>query len=456
MDNQKRGQWAGNIGFILAAAGSAVGLGNLVKFPYLAAKHGGGAFLLIYLLIVVLIGFPVMLAELTIGRKTNKNEIGAFRQLNKKFTWVGALGILTGFLINCYYCVIGGWTIKYLITYVTGANFGGDTDAFFGNFISSGLQPVLFALVFFVATGFIVWKGVAGGIEKASKFMMPALAILLVIIAIRSCTLPGAIEGIKYYLIPDFSKITGGTFIAALAQAFFSLSLGMGIMVTYGSYLSNKENLAKNALIVPAFDTIIAMTAGFAVLPAMFATGYEPAASTVGSLFVIMPGVFDKLPLPFVFGSLFFILVIFAALTSSISLMEGTVAYVSEEWKLGRTKAVLLVGAVETVLGILASLSLGGNINWMNWLPTVQAGGIKMMSFFDFLSENPDKLFMPIGAMMVCIFVGWFWGLDKAEEHIESEGNKFILKGYWRFAVKWIAPIAIFIIFLSGIGVINF
>lgn len=455
MENQKpRGQFAGNIGFILAAAGSAVGLGNLVKFPYLASKYGGGLFLLTYLLIVVLIGFPVMLAELTIGRSTHKNAIAAFRDLNKRFTWVGALGIIIGYMIVAYYNVIGGWSIKYFATYIIGGNFSGGADNFFGSFITAGFEPIVWLFLFLAATGFIVWRGIAGGIEKASKIMMPALAVLLIIVAIRSMTLPGAGAGIAFYLIPDFSKFSGAMVVAALGQVFFSLSLGMGIMWAYGSYLDDKENLSKNALIVPIFDTSIAVLAGFAVLPAMFATGFEPSASTVGSLFVVMPDVLSKLPLSAVFGAIFFLCVIFAALTSSISLLEGSVIYVTEEWHWSRGKAVLILSSVLMVLGSLASLSLGGNINIQ--FPQITSSGIGVSELFDFLSNTPDLLLMPICALMICIFVGWIWGTNKAIDHIESHNNKFILKRYWGIGIKYIAPIAILIILLNGIGVLKF
>lgn len=455
MENQKpRGQFAGNIGFILAAAGSAVGLGNLVKFPYLAGKYGGGLFLLTYLVIIVLIGFPVMLAELSIGRSVHKNAVAAFRTLDKRFSWIGGLGVLVGFMIVGYYSVIGGWSIKYFCKYLIGGDFSAGPDAVFGNFISAGAEPIIWLFFFLGATAFIVWRGVSGGIEKASKIMMPALVVLLIIVAIRSMTLPGAGEGLKYYLVPDFSKFSGAMVVAALGQAFFSLSLGMGIMVTYGSYLDDKENLSKNSLIVPAFDTSVAVLAGFAVLPAMVATGLEPSASTVGSLFVVMPGVLDKLPLTAVFGAMFFLLVIFAALTSSISLLEGSVAYVTEEFKISRTKAVLILSSVLMVIGSLASLSLGGNITVR--FPQITSTGIGVSEIFDFLSNTPDLLLMPLGALMICIFVGWVWGTDKAIEHVEQHNNHFILKRYWAFGVKYIAPLAILIILLSGIGIIKF
>jgi NSS family neurotransmitter:Na+ symporter len=462
MDNKEsRGGFAGNLGFILAAAGSAVGLGNLVKFPYRAAHFGGGMFVLVYLCIIVVIGFTVMLAEFAIGRSQHKNAVAAFRGLDKRFSWVGGLGVLIGFIIVCYYNVIGGWSIKYFFQYITGGNFGNDHAGFFGTFISAGFEPLVWFVIFMLATSLIVWFGVAGGIEKASKIMMPALTVLLIIVVIRSVTLPGAGEGLRYYLVPDMANFSGATFVEALAQAFFSLSLGMGAMVTYGSYLSDKENLSKNALIVPSFDTSIALLAGFAVLPAMsalpgFWTADGPAlsASTVGSLFQIMPGVLSSMPLGVVFGAAFFLCVIFAALTSSISLLEGATTYITEEFKWSRAKTVGILTAVMFVIGALASLSLGGNIT-IN-LPTIGAGGFTMKSLFDFLADTPDILLMPVCALMICVFVGWIWTPQKAAEHIESNGNKFYLKGMWQFCVKYVAPLAILIILLTGVGILKY
>lgn len=442
---EKRGQWASNFGFIMAAAGSAIGLGNLWKFPYLAGTHGGGAFVVVYLLIVLFVGFTIMLGEMTIGRKTGLNAIGAYRMLNKKFTWVGIAGVLSGFLILGFYNVVGGWVIKYIIQFVMGG-VQGDSAAFFGGFISSTFEPVFYALLFAVATAVIVWGGISGGIEKASKIMMPALFVLLIIVMIRSITLPGAGAGLEYYLKPDFSKLTPAAIVAALGQVFFSLSLGMGCMITYGSYLSKEENLEKDALIVPFMDTSAALLAGFAILPAVFAFGFEPGAGP-GLMFITLPQVFASMPAGALFGILFFVLVLFAAITSSISLLEVCCSYVIDQYKWSRTKATWLLSCIIFVLTALSSLSMGPMSNFL----------IFGKNFFDLLDYLTSNILLPLGGLMMLIFIGYFWGVDKAAEEIEQGGKfQFKLKSFWNIMVKFVGPIAVGIVFLNMLGIIKF
>lgn len=446
MEKEKaRGQWASNFGFIMAAAGSAIGLGNLWKFPYLAGTHGGGAFVVVYLLIVLFVGFTIMLGEMTIGRKTGLNAIGAYRMLSKKFTWVGIAGVLSGFLILGFYSVVGGWVIKYIIQFAMGG-VSGDSAAYFGGFISNSFEPVIYALIFAVATAIIVWKGIDKGIEKACKFMMPALFVLLVVVIIRSVTLPGANAGLEYYLKPDFSKLTPEAIVAALGQVFFSLSLGMGCMITYGSYLSKDENLEKDALIVPFMDTAAALLAGFAILPAVFAFGFEPGAGP-GLMFITLPSVFASMPFGAFFGVCFFVLVLFAAITSSISLLEVCVAYFVDEYKWTRTKATWLLSSIIFVLTILSSLSQGVLSNFL----------IFGKNFFDLLDYITSNILLPLGGLMMLIFIGYFWGIDKATEEIEQGGKfKFKLKGFWTIMVKYVGPIAVGVVFLNMLGIIKF
>lgn len=442
---KERGQWASNIGFIMAAAGSAIGLGNLWKFPYLAGTHGGGAFVVVYLLIVLFVGFTIMLGEMSIGRATGLNAIGAYRMLSKKYTWVGVAGVLSGFLILGFYNVVGGWVIKYIVQFVLGG-IQADSAAYFGGFISSAVEPVVYALLFALATALIVWRGISGGIEKASKIMMPALFVLLIIVMIRSVTLPGAEVGLKYYLKPDFSKLTPAAIVAALGQVFFSLSLGMGCMITYGSYLSKEESLEKDALIVPFMDTSAALLAGFAILPAVFAFGFEPGAGP-GLMFITLPSVFAQMPLGAFFGVLFFVLVLFAAITSSISLLEVCCAYVIDEYKWSRTKATWSLSIIIFVLTTLSSLSMGPMSNFL----------IFGKNFFDLLDFITSNILLPLGGLMMCIFIGYSWGVDKAADEI-TQGGKFEFKsrGFWTIAVKFIAPIAVFIVFLSTLGILKF
>lgn len=446
-NTSNRGQWASNIGFILAAAGSAVGLGNIWKFPYLAGANGGGAFVVIYLVMIVIIGFVIMLGEMAIGRNTHLSSVGAYKKLSEKWAFVGFIGVVVGFCILAFYSVIGGWVLNYIGKYLIGGISGAEAGNYFSGFIASTTQPIVWHLVFMVLCCVIVLKGIAGGIEKASKFMMPALFILLVIIAIRSVTLDGAIEGIKFFLKPDFSKVTIGTVMAALGQAFFSLSLGMGAIITYGSYLGNTENLEKNAVIIPAIDTAVALLAGFAVLPAVFAFGFEPGAGP-SLMFITLPSVFDSMPFGQFFGILFFILILFAALTSAISLLEVVVAFVIDTFKIERKKATIIISTILFFIGIPCSLANG---------PVMKDVLIFGYNFFDFMSFLAENLLMPLGGLLMCIFIGYVWGVDNISDEISCNGKyRFRSKPFFVIMIKYIAPVLIFIIWLNAIGVLPY
>jgi len=445
MEHEKRGQWASSFGFIMAMAGSAIGLGNLWKFPYLAGKYGGGAFIVVYLLIIVFVGFTIMLGEIVMGRATHLNALGAYKALNKKFTWVGAMGVLAGFLILGYYNVVGGWVIKYIAQFLMGG-VQGDSAAFFGGFITSAMEPIFWAFLFAFITALIVWRGIAGGIEKASKIMMPILFILLIILVIRSVTLPGASAGLEFYTKPDFSKLSAEGILAALGQVFFSLSLGMGCMITYGSYLKNDENIEKDAFIVPFMDTSAALLAGFAILPAVFAFGFEPGAGP-SLMFITLPSIFNSMPLGTIFGLMFFILVLFAALTSSISLLEVCNAYFIDEHGWSRTKATWVLSSCIFILTILSSLSQGP---WSNIL----IFGKNFFDLFDYIASN---ILLPLGGLLMCIFIGYVWGVDKAIKEV-MQGGRFAFKTqkFWTILVKYVAPIAVAFVFLNGLGLFKF
>ncbi|MDF2840338.1 MAG: yocR [Clostridia bacterium] len=444
MENGKRAQWGSNFGFIMAAAGSAVGLGNLWKFPYLAGKNGGGVFVLVYLLIVLFIGFTIMLGEMAIGRSTQLSSYNAYQRISKKWAFVGGIGVIAGFVILSFYSVVGGWVLNYLYQTVIGG-IPADTAAYFGSFISDPVAPIFWNMLFMAATALIVFKGIGGGIEKACKFMMPALFVILIIISIRAITLPGAAAGIAFYLTPDISKLTAGTVVAALGQVFFSLSLGMGCIITYGSYLGKEETLEKNSIIVPVLDTVVALLAGFAILPAVFAFGFEPGAGP-GLMFITLPQVFDKMPFGWVFGILFFILVLFAALTSSISLLEVTVAYMQDHHKWGRTKAVVILSSFMFLIGIPASLSMG---IWSG----IMIFGYNIFDFLVFISD----ILLPLGGILMCIFIGYVWGIDKAVAEITNGGKiPFKLKAFWTIMIKYVAPIAVIIVFLNALGILKF
>jgi len=440
--NKNRGQWSSKIGFILAAAGSAVGLGNLWRFPYTAGQHGGGAFVLVYLFFVLLIGSTLMLGELIIGRHTQLNPVGAYRKLRKNWAWVGGIGVLAPFLILSFYSVIGGWVLNYVIKSVTGA-FVADANMadMFLNFITNPLEPLIFHGIFALLTLIIVMGGISDGIEKSSKFMMPALFVMIILVAIRSVTLPGALEGIEFFLKPDFSKINGQVILAALGQVFFSLSLGMGIIMTYGSYLDKEQDLPQSSFIIPLIDTAIALLAGLAILPAVFALGFSPDQGP-SLLFITLPAVFAKMPFGSFFALLFFLLVFFAALTSSISLLETCASYVVDEFKWNRKKTSLLLGISVFLLGIPSSLGQGV----LSHVKLIK--GMDILDSIDFLATN---IMLPISGFLLCIFIGWVWGIDKALDEATNNGQiTFKLAGFWTFIIKWIAPVAILAIFLQG------
>lgn len=474
--SEKRGAWASNIGFILAAAGSAIGLGNIWKFPGKVGENGGGTFIVVYLIIIVLIGFAIMLAEITLGRKAQKNAVGAFEEINKKWTFVGKIGILTGFIILSYYSVVGGWVLKYITTYLTGADFGDNTATYFTNFVSNPIEPLLWHFGFMAITVFIVIRGVSAGIEKVSKFLMPLLFIVLIAITIRSVTLPGADEGLEFLFQFNASDIDITLIVTALGQAFFSLSLGMGIMITYGSYVSKKDSLPKSVVTIALLDTFIALLAGFAIVCAVFATDKSLIGGQGGGFaFISLPNVFAEMPVGNVFGLLFFLLLFCAAITSAMSILEGTVAFVTEEFKVSRTKAGVLMGSLMALLGCGYSLSQGAmdiKLPWLDFSPMVKK--IFMPESYALILESnagvapspltwqpmgnvmeltTDNLLMPLTALFVCIFVGWVWKPKKAIEEIRlNNSSKFVFAPVWAFLIKFVCPIAIVIILITTLA----
>ncbi len=440
---QKRENWGSRVGFIMAAAGSAVGLGNIWRFPYLAGQNGGGAFLIIYLIFAVIIGISIMTAELTVGRRTSLAAVGAYKTTSKNWTFVGVIGVLTAFLIMGFYPVVGGWSLAYIVKSFTGLiTPGNDMGAVFGSFMTGGVVPLIWTFVFLAMNVFIVTKGIAGGIEKAGKVLMPTLFILLILISIKSISLPGSGAGLEFLFKPDFSKVTGDTILAALGQAFFSLSLGMGCMITYGSYLGKQENLQQNAMIITVIDTMIATLAGVAIFPALFAFGLEPTAGP-GLVFVVVPSIFAEMGgIGTLFSALFFVALTVAALTSSVSLLEVVVAYLIDEKKLERKKAVYLTAAIMVVTCTMASLSLGA-------VPGISLFGVPAFDIFDILT---DKIFMAIGGMLLAIFAGWVLKKEDLKDELTNGGTiEFKLFETWYALIKYIIPIAIAIVAIFGI-----
>lgn len=439
---QKRDSWGSKFGFIMAAAGSAIGLGNLWKFPYLASKYGGGVFVVVYLTLIILIGFTMMLGELTIGRATKLEQYSAYKKLSPTWGFLGSMGILTAFMILSFYSVVGGWVIKYIVTYLTGG-VSGDTGQFFGNFVGSPVEPIFWHALFMILTLLIVMGGVAGGIEKASKILMPLLFLFLIILVIRSLTLPNAAAGVAYYLKPDFSKFNLDVVVRAMGQVFFSLSLGMGTLVTYGSYLKGDEDLQNSALTIPALDTLAALLAGLAIVPAVISFGMD-VESGPPLMFITLPKIFEAMPFGGIFGLMFFVLVLFAAVTSSISLLEVPVAWAVDTRGWSRKKAVLVFAAICWLVGIGASLSLGvWEFKFFN-----------NMGLFDVLDYLTSNIMLPLGGLLMALFYTLVWGYDNAFAEIKK-GSTFSLGSFWRVSMMIIVPIFMTILFLTQLGILK-
>ncbi len=440
---EQRSTFQGKIGFVLAAAGSAVGLGNLWRFPYLAAKYGGGMFLLIYIVLAITFGFVLMVTEIAIGRKTQLSPLKAFGSLSKKWGWVGKLATIVPVLIFPYYCLIGGWVTKYAAVMASGKVGEAANDSFFGEYISATVDPLIWFLLFIGATTLVVVFGVNKGIEKLSRFLMPALLVLTVILSVYVVTRPGASDGVKYYLLPNIKDLSPKTFLAALGQLFYSMSLAMGIMITYGSYFSKEEHIEKAARQIEVFDTLIAFLAGLMIIPAVFvfSAGDQEALGKGPSLmFVTLPKVFNSLPGGGIIGTAFFVLVLFAAITSSVSIMEAIVSGILDTFKISRLKATLLVAVFGIAVGIACSFGFG---IWSDF--TIL--GFDILDFLDFVSNS---VLLPLVGMLTCIVVGFVIKPDAIVSEIELNGP-FTMKRFYAAMVKWVAPIFIFAILVSGI-----
>ncbi len=436
--------FSGKLGFVLAAAGSAVGLGNIWRFPYLAARYGGGIFLLVYLILVVSLGFSLMIAEVAIGRKTKLSAIGAFRKLSEKWKFLGYLASVVPIIIFPYYCVIGGWVVKYLLVYATGGGMEAAGDTYFNDYIAKPAEPILWLAVYIGLTAVIVFFGVQKGIEKASRIMMPALVVLTLGVAAYSVTRPGALEGVAYYLIPDFSRFSVNTVLGAMGQMFYSMSLAMGIMVTYGSYMKREDDLEKSVSQIEIFDTGIAFLAGLMVIPAVFAfSGGDEAALNQGAglMFVTLPKVFaDAGTLGLVFGGLFFLLVLFAALTSSVSLMETVVSIFQDTFHWSRKFTCTLVMVACLVLALPSSLGYG----LLDWIAPL---GFSLLDFFDFISNS---VLMPIVALFTCLFVGWMVKPKLVIDEVKLSSS-FSREKLFVVVVRYIAPVCILLILISSV-----
>lgn len=443
MSNEKRSSFTGKIGFVLAAAGSAVGLGNIWRFPYLAAKYGGGIFLLVYILLAVTFGFALMTAEVAIGRKTGLSAIGAFRTLNKKYAFIGYLAAIIPVIILPYYSVIGGWVMKYLFAFISGNGAAAAGDTYFDGFISATAEPIVWFLIYIGLTALVVLFGVEKGIEKVSKVMMPVLIVLSLFIAVYSMFMPGAMDGVRYYLLPDLSKFSVTTVVAAMGQLFYSMSLAMGIMITYGSYMKKEVSLESSVKQIEIFDSGIAFLAGMMIIPAVFVfSGGTPEALGKGPslMFVTLPKVFGSMFGGQIIGVVFFLLVLFAALTSSISLMETVVSIVCDKFALGRKTACFAVFAGAVLIGLPSALGYG-------LLGGVKIIGMQFLDFFDFISNS---ILMPVVAFLTCVFIGYVIKPKTLIEEVEITGV-FKKKKLFEVVIKYVAPIFIVLILISSV-----
>jgi neurotransmitter:Na+ symporter, NSS family len=443
MEAETRGFWKSRMGFILAATGSAVGLGNIWRFPYVTGENGGAVFVLIYIGCVFLVGIPIFLAELSLGRHSRRNPIGAFKIITPNSNWkfTGYLFVITGLFILSYYLVIAGWTFGYIFKTIFFEKKA------FEEFASHGPLSLGLFVTFLIFTIYIVYGGIEKGIERWSKILMPLLPLLLLIIIIYTMRFPGAMRGIFFYLKPDFSQVTAKTFLVALGQAFFSLSLGMGAIMTYGSYLKKSENMVTSALTVVIFDIGIALLAGFAIFPAIFAMGKTPAEGAA-LVFIILPEIFSAMPGGIIIGTMFFILLSIAALTSAVSLFEVPVSFLIDEKKINRRSAVFIVAAVVLLLGIPSALSAGG-VDFLTDLPFWQ--GTAFLDMMDFIFGT---IALPLGGIMITIYVGWKWTIDKASREI-AEGNHYFLgtqSRLWGLIIRYICPLIILVILSHSAG----
>lgn len=440
-----RGSWGSRSGFILAAAGSAIGLGNIWRYPYVTGQNGGAAFVLVYLACVLFIGVSVLIAEITLGRHTTLNPVGAIKSISSSRLWpgIGYLGVVTGVGILSFYLVVAGWTLGYI---VKTAIHGTGT---FVEFIQDPAAEIGYFTAFLLLTTLVVAGGVEKGIERWSKILMPALFLILLGLMVFSLTLEGAGKGVEFYLKPDFSKIQGSTVLAALGQAFFSLSLGMGTMITYGSYLSKSESIPFSATAVAISDTLVAFLAGLVIFPALFSAGMDPASGP-GLVFNVLPTIFEQMPAGTAVGVFFFILLAIAALTSTVSLLEVPVAYLVDQKKWTRKKAVWVLTVIVFVVGLPSTLSQG-TVEFFSTVSLYNATGV-----LDIMNFLFGSLSLTIGGLLICIFVGWVWGAHKAAEELKAGASASIdwYVNLWQVLVKFVCPVIILLVLLNLFGIV--
>lgn len=464
MGKEKKNGFSGNVGFVLAAAGSAVGVGNLWRFPYLAAKDGGGLFLVIYLILILTFGFTLLVTDIAIGRKTRMSAIKAYEELHKKWKFLGVLTFLVPVVIMTYYAVIGGWITRYAVVYFTGASKAAAEDSFFVNFITAPVAPVVYALFFMAVTSWICYKGVEGGIEKVSRIMMPILLIIIVIIAGYALTLRHTdpdgtvrtgLQGLVVYLKPDLTGLTGKRFLQilldAMSQLFFTLSVSMGIMITYGSYVKKDVDLTKAVNQIELFDTAVAFLAGIMIIPSIYVfSGEKGMASGPSLMFVSLPKVFDAMgPIGVVVGALFFIMAVFATLTSCISVLESIAANCMELFHASRKKTIGILGVIYTAAS--AIIALGYSLFYCE-IPLPNGSVGQLLDLMDYISNS---FMMPFIALLSTILIGWIVGSQWIIDEMEASGHAFRRKHVYRIMIRYVTPIMMFVLFLQSTGILN-
>ena len=467
MDNtQNRNTFSSSFGFVLAAAGSAVGLGNIWRFPYLAAKDGGGLFLVIYLILAVTFGFALVTTEVAIGRKTKQSPLTAYKNLHAKWGWLGKIACIIPMMIMPYYCVIGGWVLKYAVAFVTGQGASAAADSYFSGFITSSVSPIVYTFIFLFISCYIIYRGVKKGIEALSKILMPILVVLIIGISIFALTMSHTddsgsvrtgLQGLKIFVIPDFTGLTLNSFMItlmdAMGQLFYSLSVAMGIMIAYGSYVRDESNLVKSINRIEIFDTAVAILAGLMIIPTVFVfMGREGVnASGPGLMFVAMPKIFAQMGIVGTFvGALFFIMVFFAAITSSISILEAVVSSFMDEFKISRRRAVVYEGGFALLLGILVCLGYNALYFEVKLPNGVTA---QILDIMDYISNN---ILMPIVSIGTCLLIGWILKPKTVIEEACKNGENFIRHNLYVFMVKFAAPFLLVILFLKSLGILNF
>ncbi len=459
--SEKRSSFSSSLGFVIAAAGSAVGLGNIWRFPYLAAKDGGGIFLVVYLILALTFGFTLLITEISIGRKTKQSPLTAYGQLQPKWKWLGVVAVIVPFMILPYYCIIGGWVLKYFVAFVTGNGVAAAEDGYFGGFITDIGSPIIYNIIFLAATVFVIYKGVNKGIEAMSKILMPILLVLVIGVAIFSLTINSketgrtGLEGFMIYVVPDVSGMGIKDFFVvvmdAMGQLFYSISVAMGIMVAYGSYFKDDHNLVKSVNQIEIFDTLVAFLAGVMIIPAVYVfMGKEGMTGGPGLMFVAIPKVFAEMgKLGNVLGAVFFLMVLFAALTSSISVLEAVVSSLMDQFKVSRRKATIMEGIIAAVLGVI--ICLGYNKLYFD-IKLPNGANAQLLDIFDYISNN---ILMPIVAIGTCILIGWIVKPKTVIDEATKNGEKFGRRKLYIVMIKVVAPILLFILLLGAFGVFS-